>query len=94
MAKSKKESNQPESQVDKLVNLLKSNASLLRKLRCEEDPETLLRSYARRTMNHKLHGFLKQDTKLPGENNERWRYRTLAEETYIALNSFLHKTSN
>lgn len=94
MAKSKKESNQLESQIDKLVNLLKSNASLLRKLRCEEDPETLLRSYASKTMNHKLHGFLKHDTKLPSDDYQRWRYRALAEETYIALNSFLHKTSN
>ena len=94
MEESKQESNKPTHKSNKLLDLLKSNAKLLRKLRCEEDPQNLLRNYDRETMDRRLNGFLKQDNGVPGLNNSYWRQRSLAEDTFIALNGFLHKSEN
>lgn len=94
MAQSQQEPNQSQSKSKNLVKLLQSNARLLSKLRFQEDPQILLRSYDSKTMNHKLCGFLEQDRLVPGLQNEQWRHRLLAEETFIALNSFLHRNHN
>ena len=94
MEKSKSESNKPTPKSKPLLNLLKSNAKLLRQLRCQEDPQNLLRSYDRKTMDRKLNGFLKQDNGVPGIQNGQWRQKSLVEDTFIALNGFLHKSEN
>ena len=94
MEESKQESNKPTHKSKNLLDLLKSNAKLLRQLRCEEDPHDLLRSYDRETMDRKLNGFLKQDNGVPGLNNSYWRQKSLVEDTFIALNGFLHKSEN
>ncbi len=94
MEESKQESNKPTLKSKNILNLLKSNAKLLRQLRCEEDPQNLLRSYDRETMNRKLTGFLRQDNGVPGMPNNYWRQKFLAEDTFIAINGFLNKSQN
>ena len=94
MEKSKSESNKPTPKSKQLLNLLKSNAKLLRQLRCEEDPQNLLRSYDRETMDRKLKGFLNQDNGVQGLKNGHWRQKSLVEDTFIALNGFLKKSEN
>ena len=54
MEESKQASNKSRLKSSQLLNLLKSNAKLLRELRCKEDPQDLLRSYDRETMDRKL----------------------------------------
>ncbi len=94
MEESKQASNKSRLKSSQLLNLLKSNAKLLRELRCKEDPQDLLRSYDRETMDRKLNGFLKQDNGIPGMQNGYGRHKSLVEDTFIALNGFLHKSEN
>ena len=94
MEKSKQVLNESSSKRRELLNLLKSNAKLLRELRCQEDPQNLLLSYDRKTMDRKLNGFLKQDNGITETKNGYWREKSLVEDTFIALNGFLYKNQN
>jgi len=94
MEESKQASNKSRLKSSQLLNLLKSNAKLLRELRCKEDPQDLLRSYDRETMDRKLNGFLKQDNGITETKNGYWREKSLVEDTFIALNGFLYKNQN